>query len=177
MEKWKEIKGYEGYYEVSNDGNVKSLKRVLTIPNSYSKSATPRTVVRQGRVLSQKVSQGGYNKVSLSFNRETVLYHVHVLVARAFVSNPDNLEFVAHIDGNTKNNRASNLKWVATSEDIKLKIPPPLKKPYSIYQECPLCRRLPERIGSKIGCTHCNLFTTGKWNNLVERTNKFLNKT
>lgn len=87
---WKVIEGYPKY-EVSDDGEVR--------------------VVKSGKILKKSVDTRGYYKVTLtnSENRKTLF--VHRLVAIAFVSNPNNLNQVNHIDENKQNNHASNLEW------------------------------------------------------------------
>ena len=86
---WKDIKGYEGEYLISNFGRVKSLKR-----------AAPR-------ILKQRVGSTGYMMINL--NQKT--FQVHRLVADAFVLNTEDKPTVDHIDGDKTNNKAENLRW------------------------------------------------------------------
>lgn len=104
MEIWKDIAGYEGLYQVSNRGRVKSLPR-----NGTSKSEKLLNL--------HKDSKGSYN-VSLSKNGKRKIAYVHRLVAEAFLPNPDNLPQVFHIDGNPANNDVNNLYW-CTQEFIR----------------------------------------------------------
>jgi hypothetical protein len=107
QEIWKDISGYEGYYQVSNLGNVKSMSRI--VPG-------PRVPIRvKERILKPIKNNQGYNQVVLSKqNRKNVL--VHRLVAFAFLENPDNLPDINHLDSNPLNNKLSNLEWcTATS--------------------------------------------------------------
>lgn len=103
-EEWKPVVGYEGYYEVSSLGRVRSLPRDYDMPsyvgNIYSYH-------HKGRVLKQTPNKSGYFTVCLC--RKTVA--VHRLVAMAFVPNPNNLQCVNHKDENPKNNHADNLEW------------------------------------------------------------------
>lgn len=95
MEIWKDITGYEGRYQVSNEGRVRSLP-VKSTTRYYG-----------GKVLVQMTDNIGYKVVNLS--RKT--YKVHRLVAAAFVDNPNNYPHVNHIDEDKTNNSASNLEW------------------------------------------------------------------
>ena len=100
MEEWKDIDGYVGLYQISNKGRVKSLHRLD----------------RLGRPVQEKILKHGYNKdgywqVMLSKNGKYKTFRVHRLVAKAFISNPDNLPEVNHIDENKENNNVENLEW------------------------------------------------------------------
>ena len=95
-EVWKDIEGYEGLYQVSNTGQVKSL--------NYK----GRGVVK---LLKQAINHNGYNYVILYKNGKTKHYSVHRLVALAFIPNPDNLPIVNHKDENPSNNNVNNLEW------------------------------------------------------------------
>lgn len=99
-EEWKPIKGYEGLYEVSNMGRVKSLHR------------------SQGIILKQGTFHG-YMKVGLHKNGTRSTKKVHRLVATAFIRNPNNYEFVNHKDGNKKNNTVDNLEWCTRSYNMR----------------------------------------------------------
>lgn len=92
---WKNIKGYEGLYEVSNLGRVKSLNYNHTRKEGFLKPADKR----------------GYLSVQLFKNGILKWHLVHRLVASAFIENPDNLPQVNHIDQNKKNNKVSNIEW------------------------------------------------------------------
>jgi len=101
---WKDILGYEGIYQVSNTGMVKSL--------NYSNTKKPR-------ILKQSLTYDGYPKILLSKDGKRTNYDVHVLVARAFVPNPLNKPQVNHIDGNKLNNHSSNLEWCTPIENTR----------------------------------------------------------
>ena len=98
---WKDIKGFEGRYQVSNLGRVRSLDFVQIGRNQFGYSYE---VIRKGRVLKPKISVWGYNRVSLSINRKISYRSIHRLVAMAFIPNPDNLPEVNHKDENKLNN-------------------------------------------------------------------------
>ena len=91
MEKWKDIKDYEGLYQVSNLGNVKNIKT--------------------NKILTQSPHHRGHLRVRLSKNGKSKMYRVHRLVAEAFIPNPNKYPVVNHKDGNMKNNRVENLEW------------------------------------------------------------------
>ena len=92
---WKNIKGYEGKYQVSNLGNVKSLKTNRNL--YYSKS-------------------GNYYRVGL-YKEKRTMYSIHRLVAEHFIPNPENKPCVNHIDTNTFNNNVLNLSWCSYKEN------------------------------------------------------------
>lgn len=96
MEIWKEIEGYEGLYQVSNFGNVRSL--------NYHRTG-------QTKVLSQSENSMGYLKVNLYKNGKVKTVGVHRLVAEAFIPNWFGEPEVNHRDENPKNNHIDNLEW------------------------------------------------------------------
>lgn len=101
-EVWKDIEGYEGFYQVSNLGRIKSIPRNGTIKNS--------------KILKQNVV-GGYGQIALQKRGKIKYEKVHRLVAKMFISNQNNLPEVNHIDGNKLNNNVSNLEWVTTRDN------------------------------------------------------------
>ena len=110
-EVWKSIKGYEGLYQVSNMGRVKSLERIITKRNGLKQSV-------QGRILKPIVGQDGYLLVNLydsSGKRKS--FYAHRLVCETFLDNPENKPCVNHIDENKTNNVASNLEWCTYKEN------------------------------------------------------------
>lgn len=99
---WKDVKGFEGLYQVSNFGRVKSLERVVRDNRGY------RTV--RERIL-QNVLSRGRNVVGFVINGRTKKIYVYRLVAEAFIPNPNDYKFVNHIDENPSNDRVDNLEW------------------------------------------------------------------
>lgn len=103
IEEWKDIEGYEGVYQVSNLGRVKSL--------GNDKS-------RREKILKPKKNNKGRFQVSLCKNGKVYEKQVHQLVLKAFDSNPDNLPEVNHKDENPENNRLDNLEWCTRKYNI-----------------------------------------------------------
>ena len=93
---WKDVKDYEGLYQVSNLGRVKSVSR--------------------NKIMKLSVKVNGYKDVSLSKGNTKKHYLVHRLVAQAFIPNPENKPTVNHIDEDKINNHVSNLEWATMKE-------------------------------------------------------------
>lgn len=108
LEIWKPIEGYEGLYEVSTLGRVRSLGRV-------AKNGTYFPPI----ILKLKPNQRGYVQIRLHNDGEFKRMLVHRLVAEAFIPNPDNLPVVNHKDRNPSNNNVSNLEWCTQSHNVR----------------------------------------------------------
>lgn len=107
---WKSCAGYEGSYEVSNFGRVRSLPRM--VPTGLGAQR-----LQSGGVLDGD-SNGRYRRVNLCSNGEATSFTVHRLVAAAFLENPQNYPVVNHKDGDTFNNCAANLEWCSHQQNI-----------------------------------------------------------
>lgn len=102
---WKPVVGFETLYEVSNFGNVKTLGRIV----NYSDG---RTYTYPAKILNTVQNKDGYLYVNLRRLDKTRVFHkVHILVAQAFLPNPENLPQVNHKDENRINNNVDNLEW------------------------------------------------------------------
>lgn len=108
---WKSVKGYDGKYEVSNRGRVKSIGRV-----SINKRRKGDPFIL-GKVLKFSNCTGGYRQVVLMKNGIAKTIKIHRLVAKAFIKNAKNKPQVNHIDGNVENNNVSNLEWCTPKEN------------------------------------------------------------
>ncbi len=105
------IKGYEGYYEISNLGNVKSLSRKIV------RTKDGRTQTVKERIIKPGTGTNGYYFVHCRKDGNGAYLYIHRLVGIHFVSNNDNKPCVNHKDGNKKNNAATNLEWVNHKEN------------------------------------------------------------
>ncbi|MBM5782939.1 MAG: endonuclease [Pelagibacterales bacterium] len=103
-EVWRDIKGYEGLYQVSSLGNVKSL--------NYNRT-------KKEKVLKFGKDKGGYYFVVLYLNKKAKTIIAHRLVAIAFLENPENKPQVNHLNGKKLDNRVENLEWSSRSENMR----------------------------------------------------------
>ena len=97
MEIWKDVEGYEGLYQVSNLGRIKSL--------------------RTNRILKNIKDKDGYEIIFFSIHQNQKCFKIHRLVAEAFIPNPDNKPQVDHINSISDDNRAENLRWATPHEN------------------------------------------------------------
>ena len=111
---WRPVEGYEGIYEVSSAGEVKSLPRLKYCGH---KGSPPQKV--EGRILKVSEDRLGYSRVKLSKNGTSKLKYLHRIIASAFIENITEKTEVNHIDGDKSNNMLNNLEWVNRSENMK----------------------------------------------------------
>lgn len=104
-EEWRNIKGFEGYYQVSNFGRVRSLDRKIYHP--YDRVMTSY----KGKIMKASTRNKGYLGICLTKGNKQKSFLIHRLVAEAFIPNPNGYSQVNHIDENKKNNRVDNLEW------------------------------------------------------------------
>lgn len=115
-EEWRDVVGYEGFYQVSSHGRVRSVDRIIhNVGHGYSRKY-------KGRIKSPSLNTKGYPKVLLSKNGVDNTHKIHRLVAQAFIPNPNRLPQVDHIDGIKTNNHVSNLEWVTNQENHNRKM-------------------------------------------------------
>lgn len=100
-ERWKDITGFEGYYQISDHGRLKSFK-----------------AIKDGYILSQTNKKGGYFSVILEIKGQIVRHtRIHILVAEAFLPNLNNFKMINHKDSNKQNNHYSNLEWCSAKHN------------------------------------------------------------
>ena len=116
-ELWKPVPGFDGMYEVSNLGRVKSCKRTRK-----SKAGSLSNV--QERILKQRSDKNGYLEVALSKDGKLHYYRCHRLVADAFIPNPNHFPVINHRDEDVTNNVVDNLEWCSCSYNTR----------YSVYK-------------------------------------------
>lgn len=106
---WRPVVGYEGYYEVSNRGDVRSLTRTVPHGNHFS--------TRKGKQLKVILENTGYYSVRLCKHGTRKKKYVHRLVAEAFIPNHEKLESVDHINFDRTDNRVENLRWLSLQDN------------------------------------------------------------
>jgi len=111
VEEWRDIEGYEGIYQVSSYGNVRSLDRSIDNANGI-------LCHYKGKTIYQSIVGAGYKQVSLYLGSKYRKKYVHQLVAKAFLPNPRNLYEINHKDHNKENNCVTNLEWCTHLENI-----------------------------------------------------------
>lgn len=105
MEHWRDIPSYEGLYQVSDEGNVRSLDRVCN------------NRILRGKDLSKQLTKTGYYMVNLSKDGVATKFFVHRLVASAFLPKRPDLDYVDHINGIRNDNAVKNLRWVSCADN------------------------------------------------------------
>lgn len=109
---WKDIKGYEGLYQCSNLGNIRSLDRYIPWKNKY-------TQFKKGQPIIPRQNKNGYLQFALNKNGKRKMAYIHIIVAETFIDNKNKLKTVNHKDGNKLNNCIDNLEWCSYSDNNK----------------------------------------------------------
>lgn len=111
METWKDIENYEGYYQVSNLGNIRSLDRVITTKQGVKQ-------LFKGKPKKQIIGKRGYYAVHFTKDCKGNTIVSHILIAKAFLPKIEGKAYVNHKDGNKLNNNIENLEWCTHKENI-----------------------------------------------------------
>ena len=111
-EEWRDVVGFEGLYQVSNLGRIKSLQKYIPYKDGRLRNY-PEKILKQNKV------GRGYLYLSLYNNDVIRQQYVHRLVAQAFIVNANNFDYINHIDGCKTNNCVSNLEWCNNSMNMK----------------------------------------------------------
>lgn len=116
---WKPVVGWEGFYEVSNMGRVRSITRIVHADiHRVDGTYWHQTYKKEGRIL--KTHDNGHSYLSVGLHgqgRKDKHVYIHIMVAKAFIPNPNNLPEVNHKDFNKKNNTVENLEWVSRKDN------------------------------------------------------------
>ena len=107
---WKDIPGYETYYQASNQGRVRSIDR-------YIMCFGDRVGMMKGRILKPKKNKYGYLRVNLSVNQKVKCCNIHKLVALTFIPNPENKDQINHWNGIKTDNNVDNICWATSQEN------------------------------------------------------------
>lgn len=105
---WKDVKGYKGFYQISNLGNIRCCQRIDKIGRH-----------KKSKILKLDKQYDGYLKICLHKSCKQKKVMIHRLVAEAFIPNPENKPEVNHINGKKDDNRVENLEWVTRKENMK----------------------------------------------------------
>jgi hypothetical protein len=148
---WKDVSNYEGLYQVSNLGRIKSLERKINRKHST-------TMLLKEKILKQQ-NMNGYKFVRLSKNNIIKQHFVHRLVAIAFIKNPNNYNEVNHKDEKTNNNYVYNLEWCTHKYNMNYG---------TINQRRSKTETKTKKNGKKIIQYDINNVFIKKWNNQLE---------
>lgn len=118
-EHWKPIKGYVGWYEVSNLGRIRSVDRRVMVPNRWGGVSKTK---RRGQLRKLSVDRDGYWRVGLYKQGFQRFLLVHRLVAKTFLANPKRLPEVDHADSDRLNAKVDNLTWVTELGNVRLTV-------------------------------------------------------
>lgn len=120
IEKWKPVVGYEGLYEVSSNGNIRTVERIIKMFMFIQNKYVDRII--KCKLISKHKDKNGYELVNLKKDGKHSLGKVHRLVAQAFIPNPENKPYIDHINGIRNDNIVENLRWCTQKENLNFEI-------------------------------------------------------
>lgn len=134
---WKDIRGFEGIYQVSNKGRVRSLDRIIHQPGKFGGDTIH---IYPGKLLVLGRNPRGYLHIDLHYKQRIERHSVHRLVALHFLPLVEGKPFINHLDSNPENNTVENLEWCTQSENIQYAYDtgrkvPPHQRPIGQYTE------------------------------------------
>ena len=130
---WKPVCDYEGYYEISILGEVRGIERMVVTEKGL------RTI--KGKSIKTRINNDGYAEIRLSIEGKTKTTFLHIILAKAFIPNPENKSEINHLNGIKTDNRLKNLEWVTHSENMK--------HAYKIGLIKPLCKHVIDHCSGK----------------------------
>lgn len=180
MELWRDVRGYEGLYQVSNYDRVRSLDRYV---RKKGRNGTECVQPRKGKILRQHNSRG-YLFVALCKNGVHKAHKIHQLVAQAFIPNPLNYDNVHHKDHNPLNNMVENLEWMNSNEHVSMHARERAIKrgrktiyQYTLEGELVAIWDSAREVEKQLGYNHGCISMCCKGGCFYKRRNKWVNKT
>ena len=162
---WRDVVGWEEFYEVSNFGRVRTKQRTRA-------SRSNSEAVVASRIKKAYIDEDGYERVSLYADNKTKLLGVHRVVAEAYIENPDNLPQVNHKNSVKTDNRVENLEWITNTANIQHSIEN--GKRYPKVKSYPVIRLSDDKHFSSIAELHREV--GGSYNEIVHILNTSENK-
>lgn len=116
VEIWRDVKDFEGFYQVSNFGRIKSLDRII---QQHHRNQRNVEHIYKGKILKGNINKNGYITVDLHKKGKIKTFLLHRLIAETFIPKVKGKNIINHKDNNPTNNQVNNLEWCTQSENIK----------------------------------------------------------